>query len=104
MKVVSDEVLLAEELHRRPQITSVGAKKHEMWLKGEKAVLGSQSGNNLCRFLLRALPTPSTYTFESPPPGWVGAGGYGNVLAPGIFRAELRMVSSGKQQGPCQSP
>nr|XP_055182139.1 putative methyltransferase NSUN7 [Nyctereutes procyonoides] len=54
-----------------------------MWLKGEKAVLGSQSGNNLCRFLLRALPTPSTYTFESPPPGWVGAGGYGNVLAPG---------------------
>lgn len=77
-------MLLAEELYRRPQKTSAGAKKHEMLLKWEKAVLGSQSGNSLSRFLLRALPTPSTYIFESPPPGWLGARGWGNVPALGV--------------------
>lgn len=52
-------MLLAEELYRRPQKTSAGAKKHEMLLKWEKAVLGSEWQQSL-----QIPPEGSSHTFH----------------------------------------
>ena len=62
-------------------------KKHEMWFKGERALLScSESGNCLSRSLLRALPTPSPLVFESLAPDWLGARGPGKCSSPECFQ------------------